>query len=57
MSQPQPVVHFRCFQTQLFTEKSVAFSGIQTRIVGAEGKHADHLTAITAHYFENFVLN
>ena len=57
MSQPQPVVHFRCFQTQLFTEKSVAFSGIQTRIVGAEGKHADHLTAITAHYFDNFVLN
>ena len=29
--------------------KTVGFSGIQTRIVGAEGEHADHLTT-TAQY-------
>ena len=25
-----------------FTEKSVGFSGIGTRIIGVQGKHADH---------------
>ena len=29
-------------------EKTLGFSGIRTRIVGVEGKHADHLTTTTA---------
>ena len=35
------------FQTQ-FYRKTVGFSGIQTRIVGVEGEHADHLTTTEA---------
>ena len=31
-----------------FYRKTVDVSGIQTRIVGIEGKHADHLTPNTA---------
>ena len=31
-----------------YSEKIVGFSGIQTRIVGVEGEHADHLTTTTA---------
>ena len=31
-----------------FYKKTVGFSGIQTRIVGEEGTHADHLTTTTA---------
>ena len=41
-------VYFRSFQTQNFTEKTVGFSGIRTRIVGVEGQHSDHLTTTTA---------
>ena len=33
-------VHFK----QLYRIKTIEFSGIQTRIVVVEGKHADHLT-------------
>ena len=31
-----------------FYRKTVGVSGIRTRIVGVEGKHADHLTTTTA---------
>ena len=49
MSQPWPLfVYFHPFQTQIIQEKTVGFSGIQTRIVGVEGKHAEHLTTTTA---------
>ena len=42
-------VYFRSFQSQILKEKTVGGGGgIQTRIVGVEGKHADHLTTITA---------
>ena len=30
-----------------FSRKTLGFSGIRTRIVGIEGKHADHLTTTT----------
>ena len=40
-------VYFRYFSNLNFEEKNVGFSGIQTRIVRVEGKHADHFT-ITA---------
>ena len=36
---------------QSFTEKYLGFSGIWTRIVGVEGKHADPLTTTTAQSF------
>ena len=36
------------FSNTNFTEKNVSVSGIRTRIIGAEGEHADHLTATTA---------
>ena len=36
------------FPNTNFTEKTVGFSGIQTRIVKVEGEHADHLTTATA---------
>ena len=49
MGQLRPLfVYFRSFQTQMFTEKMVGFSGIRTRIVGVEGEHAYHLTTTTA---------
>ena len=35
------------------TEKTVYFSGIQTRIVGVEGECADHLITTTAHLVES----
>ena len=37
--------YFRFFQ--IIQNKSVDFSEIRTRIVGVEGKHADHLTITT----------
>ena len=40
-------VHFK----QSFTEKSVGISGIRTRIVGVEGKHANPLTTTTDQSF------
>ena len=49
MAQPRPLlVYFRYFQTQFFTEKTVGFRGIRTRIIGIEGMHDDHLTTTTA---------
>ena len=36
------------FSDSNFTEKTVGLSGIQTRIMGVEGKHADPLTTTTA---------
>ena len=40
-------VYFRSFQSQIL-QKNVGVSGNRTRIVGAEGEHADHLTTTTA---------
>ena len=39
---------FLFFSNTNFTGKTEDFSGIQTRIVGVEGEHADHLTTTTA---------
>ena len=36
--------YFRSFQT-FYSIKTEHFSGIQTRIDGVEGEHADHLTS------------
>ena len=47
-------VYFSSFQTQILQEKTVGASGIQTQIVGVEGKHADHLITTTAHFSANF---
>ena len=33
---------------RFFSEKTVDVTGIRTRIVGVEGKHADHLTTTPA---------
>ena len=45
MGQPRPLsVYFRSFSNTIYTEKTVGFSETRTRIVGIEGKHADHLT-------------
>ena len=41
-------IFFRSFQTQILQENNVDVSRIQTRIVGIEGEHADHLTTTTA---------
>ena len=43
-------VHFKPF----YRIKTVDFSGIQTRIDGVEGKHADHVTTTTAHGQKQF---
>ena len=49
MGQPRPLfVSFRSFQSQSLQKNTVDVSRIQTRIVGVEGKHADHLTTTTA---------
>ena len=40
---------FLFFANTNVTERAVDVSGIRTRIVGIEGKHADHLTTTTAH--------
>ena len=39
---------FSFFSNTNFTEKTVGFSGIQTRIIGVEGEHGDHFTTTTA---------
>ena len=39
---------FSFFSHTNFTEKTVGIRGIQTRIIGVEGEHADHLTTTTA---------
>ena len=38
---------FSVFPNTNFTEKTIGFSGIRTRIVRVEGEHADHLTTTT----------
>ena len=46
LGQPRPLfVYFHSFQTQNFQKKTICGSGIQTRIVRAEGEYADHFTA------------
>ena len=55
-------VYFVLFKHN-FTEKTVGFSGIQTRIIRLEGVHCDHLTTNTTPppknncYLHNFCLN
>ena len=49
-----PCIFFILFcycQAILHNNKLVDFSGIRTRIVGVEGKHADRLTTTTIHNF------
>ena len=47
MGHPRPLlIYFRSFQT-IYRIKPADFRGIQTRIVGEQGKHADHLTSTT----------
>ena len=41
----------------MITEETVGISGIQTRVVGIEGEHADHLTTTTAHTFDPLSLS
>ena len=38
---------FSFFSNSNFTEKTVGFSGIRTRIVGVKSEHADHETTTT----------
>ena len=38
--------YFRSFQTIIWQNKTVELSRIQTRIIGVEGEHADHLRTI-----------
>ena len=48
MGQSQPIfVYLNYFQTHI-VQKNCGLNGIQTRIVGVEGKHADHLTTTMA---------
>ena len=51
MGQTRPLLFiFRSFQINIFQKKKLlVYSGIRTRIVGVECKHADHLTTTTAH--------
>ena len=50
VGQPRPLfVYFRSFKHNII-EKALGFSEIQTRIVGVEGEHADHLTTTTARF-------
>ena len=44
------LIIFGSFQTTNVTEKTVGFSGIRTRIVGVDGKHAGHLTTAQSHF-------
>ena len=48
MGQPwRPFCLFSVFLKTNFTEQAIGVSRIQTRIIGAEGEHADHLTTTT----------
>ena len=49
MRQSRPFLFIIVLFNHTFTEKTVGFSGIQTRIVGVQGGHADHLTVTTAY--------
>ena len=49
MGQTRPLfVYYLFFWKTNFTEKTVDFSGIRTRIDRVEGKHADHCTTTKA---------
>ena len=43
------------FPSPLYTIKIVDFSGIQTRIIGVDGEHADHLTTTTGLQISSFL--
>ena len=45
---PSTFCLFSFFSNKNFTEKTVGFSGIQTRIIREVGEHADYLTITTA---------
>ena len=48
MDQPRPLfAYFPSFQTPIY-RKTVVISWIRTRMVGVDGKRADHLTTTTA---------
>ena len=47
MDQPRPLFGVSFSLKHIFTEKNVSFSGIRTRIVGLQGKHAYHYTTTT----------
>ena len=55
MGQPWPLFSFFDLLNTNILEKTVGFSEIRSRIVGVEGKHADHLTTTTA--LETYFLN
>ena len=46
---------FLLFTNTKFTEETVGFSGIRTRIVRVEGEHADHFTTTTAQSTQRFL--
>ena len=43
---------FSFFSNTNFTEKTVGFSEIRTRIVGVEGEHVDHLTTTSGQSYK-----
>ena len=47
---------FSFFSNTIFTEKTVGFRGIWTRIIGLEGKHADRLTTSKSLTWIHFLL-
>ena len=52
---PASFSSFLLFSSTNFTGKNVlGFSRIRTRIVGVEGKHADHYTTTTAQPTKDF---
>ena len=56
MCKSRPIfIYFRSFQT-IYRIKTVDFSGIGTRIIGLEGKDADHFTTTTVRYKLIFML-
>ena len=49
MGHARPILVYLCsFQTQILQKNTVGFGGIQIRIIGVEGEHADHLTTTKA---------
>ena len=48
MGHARPILVYLCsFQTQILQKNTVGFGGIQIRIIGVEGEHADHMTTTT----------
>ena len=52
---PASFLFFIIFKHEIY-RKTVGVSGTQTRIVGVEGEHTDHLTTITAPSFISLML-